>query len=841
MPTVQRPDDPRRPARRARPRPPRPRRLCLEPLEPRWTLAADLTANIVAELLEEAPEQMAGVPFYLARLRADGSFNDLNYRGNSDASARDIMEHGQRLEVLALAWRWNDPGNPYANSTVLRGQIVKGFEYLAQRAGSIAAPNWWWQAVGVPSGIAEGLLLMRSELAASVRNQILGKYFGSVWQPWKMDGANLAYQAPPALIDGLLRGDSGRVRSVVSELSRELAAYSGEGIQRDLAFLQHRLSNKYNYYSGSYGLVFASQTARVMRWVSGTPYAFAPAAIDHQTRFVLDGLAWLTRGDALDLPSQGRSITRPGSITTAPWVLYQTYRDLVPLGRRTEELVAAMSRYETGITPENALRGFKVFWTADAAVWQRPGMMATVKLLSSRTLRPETAAGENTRGFFLGDGFTMLVQDGDEFGRRGQTEVIPVWNWQRLPGTTVAQTGSIPYYDMFKTAQHSTGQSDLVGGVSDGRYGLAAMEYRRSGVSVQARKAWFFFDNELVALGADIRDPAGNASVFTTLNQVLLDGPVTLKDAAGTQTLRMGSLTLRGPAWVEHDRLGYVNLDPAGSLTVQASLQTGGGVALPVFSAWVDHGVRPAGASYAYAVVPQATHEQLDAFLSDPPVAILANTAAVQAVAHRALGQTQIVFYAPGSVRLLDGTLVRVTQPASLIVAQQGSTLQISAADPRQAATSLTVEISLPLAGNQARWIASQQVTQIVLPLPSGAYRGASVTQTFQRLDQVPAPLAVVPRYGADGEHGPRLAAPALAVRGRATDLSSVILPTANAAAAGPESIPRVIAAPSALTPPLASAARRGASRVSQATLWDALAVDAAMHWWAEASEVPLP
>lgn len=467
--------------------------------------------------------------------------------------------------------------------------------------------------------------------------------------------------------------------------------------------------------------------------------------------------------------------------------------------------------------------------------------MATVKLFSSRTLRPETAAGENRQGFFLGDGFMMLVQDGDEFGRRGQSEVIPVWNWQRLPGTTIAQTGIVPYYDMFRTAQHSIGQSDLVGGVSDGRYGLVAMDYRRSGVSVQARKAWFFFDDELVALGADIRDPTGTAPVFTTLNQVLQDGPVTVRDASGTRTLSLGSLTTSGPAWIEHDAMGYVSLDPAMPLAAQARWQTGGGLALPVFSAWVDHGVRPAGASYAYAVVPQATHERLDAFLADSPVVVLANTAAVQAVAHRHLGQTQIVFYTSGSVRLLDGTHLAVSQPASLIVHEQGSTLRISAADPRQQATSLTVDLSIPLVGNQARWIATRQATQILLPLPGGAYRGSSATQTFQRLDLAGLPAEGLPPAIADGEHGPRLTSlPPLGGRTLSAGPNPRSLLASRAVAAAPGAVAVPPAAPSPRTAPPSSIAQPATIRSSAAATWDPAAVDAALDWWVDGSQ-PAP
>src|SRR5262249_43162678 len=163
-------------------------------------------------------------------------------------------------------------------------------------------------------------------------------YFGSDWQPTKLDGANLAYQAPMAMIDGLLRGNTNKIRDVVNKVSTELFRYSGEGINRDLSFYQHKAGNKYDYYSGSYGLVFARDISRVMRWAGGTQYAFATYAVDQEVHFVVDGLAWLTRGDALDIPSQGRSISRPGWPTSAPYILRNAMADLVPLGRRTDDL-----------------------------------------------------------------------------------------------------------------------------------------------------------------------------------------------------------------------------------------------------------------------------------------------------------------------------------------------------------------------------------------------------------------------------------------------------------------------------------------------------------------------
>jgi len=70
------------------------------------------------------------------------------------------------------------------------------------------------------------------------------------------------------------------------------------------------------------------------------------------------------------------------------------------------------------------------------------------------------------------------------------------------------------------------------GRVSDGTYGATAFKYQRYHVSAQ--KAWFFFDNEYVALGSNIDAPSATASgCYVASNQCLLNGAVTYKTTAG--------------------------------------------------------------------------------------------------------------------------------------------------------------------------------------------------------------------------------------------------------------------------------------------------------------------
>ncbi|HZN32886.1 MAG TPA: polysaccharide lyase family 8 super-sandwich domain-containing protein [Pirellulaceae bacterium] len=722
----------------------------METLETRAVPTSGLLySNMAQEIMEQAPKLHPGTAYYLQFMRSDGSFRDLNYSGKSDASAGDLQGHGKRLETLTLSLKWNDPSNPYYNSPWLQSQILKGWNYVAYKGGSVNAPNWWWKAIGVPQGMAQGLILMRDEMSPAVRSQVLKKYFGSVWSPSKYDGANVTSQAPLAMIDGLLRGNTSRIREVVNRVSAELNAYGGEGIQRDLSFQQHRLNGKLNYYSGHYGLLLAKDSAQIMRWTGGTDFAFGGAAIHQELRFLLDHLQWLTRGDTFDVASMGRIATSHSALSNAAGTLNDALVDMLTLGSRTDELTSAIERYTLGSSDANSLSGSKALWRSDGMAWQRPNMLATLRMLSNRTLRPETAAGQNARGFFEGDGFTLLVQDGDELGGSGESSILPVWDWQRLPGTTVQHNGWIPNLDMFKTSTNSTGGSNLVGSASDGNYGVALMDYRRGGVSLTARKSWFFFDDEIVALGSDIDDAQASAPVFTSLNQVLLDGPVTVQDAAGRRTFELGgSASLSGGAWIHHDDLGYVVLDASSRTTVQAQMQWGGGLSLPVFSAWVDHGARPQNQTYAYAVVPGVSPDELDAYTGQLPIQILNNTPTIQAVRHLGLNQTQIAFYSAGATMIDDTTWIAVSQPALVIVRQVGDDLVITASDPRQQATSLTIDVNRQLIGPGAKWQPDAQTTRITMALPALPYQGASATATYFGLpaDPIdePAPVNAV-------------------------------------------------------------------------------------------------
>ena len=169
-----------------------------------------------------------------------------------------------------------------------------------------------------------------------------------------------------------------------------------------------------------------------------------------------------------------------------------------------------------------------------------------------------------------------------------------------------------------------------------------------------ANKAWFYFDNEFVCMGAGIVCPTGNP-VLTSVNQCLLAGNVAASDRA--QPLAPGEYALDGVRWVEHDSVTYAF--PASTpVRVKVGPQTGSwseispGSPAPitrdVFSLWIDHGKNPDGGSYEYTVLPGC--KGADAQKELGHVEVLSNTPALQAVRHNLLNLLEAAFRQPAKL-----------------------------------------------------------------------------------------------------------------------------------------------------------------------------------------------
>ncbi|MCG3148661.1 MAG: Chondroitinase-AC [Verrucomicrobiae bacterium] len=307
--------------------------------------------------------------------------------------------------------------------------------------------------------------------------------------------------------------------------------------------------------------------------------------------------------------------------------------------------------------------GQRHFWRSDYTVHRSSNYFVSVKMCSDRVIGTESLNRENLQGLHLADGATFVY-------------------------------------------------------VTDGQSGLSVLDYARD--SVTGRKSWFFLDNAVVCLGAGFQS-AGDAPLVTTVNQSLLDGPVTLETGNTVTNPPAGLREFAQVRWAHHAGIGYV-FPAAPAVTVSSQSQTGdwssvcpnraqGAVTKDVFALWLDHGQNPAAAHYAYLLLPARTPEQTAAFARQPTVEILRNDRQQQAVRSKDRQRLLVAFYEPGEIEGVTGSA-----PCLLLLRQTPTGPQVTVADPTQKLSRLQVTIAgKPLA----------------FALPTGDQAGSSVTQTW--------------------------------------------------------------------------------------------------------------
>jgi len=397
---------------------------------------------------------------------------------------------------------------------------------------------------------------------------------------------------------------------------------------------------------------------------------------------------------------------------------------------RRAEFEASARRLRGETAPGDApLIGNRHFWRADFMAHHREGFYASVRMTSNRLIQTEKVNDENQRGKHLADGVAYIYRTGEEYHG-----IFPVWDWQRIPGTTCEQQAQPP-----EVAPKALGERRFVGGVSDGLYGLAAEDFARDGLS--ARKAWFFLDREFVCLGASIACPTDNP-VLTSINQCLLKGPVTVSDGSRRETAASGQRVLEAPLWVYHDGVGYV-FPERRPIHLGNEPQTGSWweinrkypqeeVSQDVFSLWIDHGKRPADQGYCYVVAPAVPLDELDAYARSLPFAVLQNTTRLQAVWHGQAALAQAAFWEAGEVQIPGGMTLGVNRPCLLMLQNKGAQVQITVSNPENQPLEVDVEVNKRLKGEGCDWLPENGLTRVRFQLPSGMNAGQSLTRVFE-------------------------------------------------------------------------------------------------------------
>lgn len=662
--------------------------------------------------------------YYMSVLQENGSFPDINYTDRSQTNWKPLG-HIDRMKTLVLAYTMSN--SRYYGDQNIYNMIVKMLNYWYDT--NPTSTNWYNQQIACPQRIGVMLILMRSgnvQLPATLENKLIERMKSTGGRPDQSGsqgtGANKLDIAIHWIYRGCLTADASILTFASQQAYMPLDLTTDEGLQHDFTYHQH--GNQ--LYIGGYGHVIVDGISNLATYLVGTPYAISGTKLEQLSNFLRKSYLPVIRGRHFLYNVNGRSIAKSntlsqggfGTVVNRMIVLdpehEQTYRSAV-------ERLSGRQNAGYGLQPMNSH-----FWRSDYTVHQRPGFTMDVRMSSRYACRNENGNNENLKGYFLTDGATDIAVNGEEYA-----EIFPVWDWTRIPGTTTPVMSSIP-----KPAQWGNlGTSTFAGGVSDGVYGVTTylLNDNNYNINTTAKKAWFFFDDEVVCLGAGIKSSASQ-QINTTVNQSLLKGDVTV-NAGGTETtLDKGSRSYTNLLWVQHDNIGYY-FPKGGNITLGNQEQTGSwqsitsaasstAITKDVFKLWFNHGTAPSNANYSYFIVPGKTLSEMRNY-SPANIEILANTDSVQVVRHKGLNIMGFVFYRAATYK--DNNISLRADKACTVLAKDinTSSVNIFIADPSRSQQVITLYAGFPGINNEKE-------LRCVLATHPNAYAGSSYHYVIQ-------------------------------------------------------------------------------------------------------------
>jgi len=652
---------------------------------------------------------------FASSLSTEGNWSDVDYTG-TDRAVWVTCDHLERVAIMARAARLARNAGHADEALVTKTLLALHWWIDKDYKNS----NWWWNEIHVPQLMGEiGNLLAPQippvDVAAMVTIMKRSDWEHGPKHTWS--GANLSDSAAIQIARGCIEDSDATVAQAFNRMYQEITVVTPpeQGIQPDDSFHQH--GNQ--LYNGGYGMGFAIVSVRLANLARETRFEIPADRMAILVNYLLDGEQWIMRGKLVDYSTLGRGLTRETKVLAVNRGSVESRRGLGgliavlasnPVPRQKElQTFAARLNGTPGAAEQS---GNRHFWYSDYMVHRRAGYSTSVKMLSKRMQNAELVNLEGKKSVHLSDGANYLYISGDEY-----TNVFVGWDWAHVPGTTAIQ-GTLDTGE--KNPIAVTGTTTFDGGVSDGTYGMAAMDLARG--SLTAKKAWFFFDTSYVALGAGIT-LAGDTThaVATDVNQALLNGAIVSNQARGSVAAGTQSYSAKGGLSVLHNHVGYI-FAPDSNVTLFSGPRTGiwsdigagpgTPVTVPVFDLWIDHGLAPKDAAYQYTVVPNATEEQLARLSKTAELVVLSNTANLQAVYSPGLKLAEVAFRQPGSLKTPLGE-IQADHSCLLLVRQTASGWLVTASNPENEALTLNLAVK----GHK-----------MAMQLPGGNLAGSSIS-----------------------------------------------------------------------------------------------------------------
>lgn len=751
----------------------------------------------MAQDAEDAMENMADIP-------ADGSHVDalwsdldleIKYVATSDASyTEDLNTAYTRLQAMATAYAAENC-RLYHNED-LKERILYALEWLYDNGYNEnynvekqLYGNWWHWEIGIPQALGSTVILMYEDLT----QEQIDKFYATLyrfnqdptvvykvqgWGTMEMTSANLMDTSLVAALRSAIGNTQDGIGAAVNALGTVTGFVTeGDGFYEDGSCIQH--SNL--AYTGGYGLTLLKGIERILLLSNDTAWQASADDLESVYTWIWEGYRPLFADGAMMDMVSGRSIARPShtELETGRGILEAIVllADGAPEDRKEQLLSFAKKQVLAGaenldtfysgmeassmiaakqlaaddsVDADDGTPYTKIFGSMDKATIHREGYTLGISMFSSRTGNFEYMNKENTKGWHISDGALFLYNgDAGQFSNNYWNTIDP----HRLPGITTDHTEGTNY----ESGLAYTSDKDYAGGSSvEDLYATIAMDFHGQNTDLTAKKAWFAFDDEVVALGTDISGITKDTETIIENKQIRDDGSNALVvDGEETQA-ELGESSAAGVeyAWIEGnsgtDSIGYYfpegeDLEIKREARIGSFQDINGAVAdgaagsedvtRDYLSLAVSHGdgTEEGAEDYAYVLLPGRTEEETAEYASGSEIEIISNTAEVQAAADRSSGASGYQFWTAASA----GN-VSADQASSVTMKEEDGTLKLGISDPSQTQDSVTIHVSgyknlQYVDGDQEAVVnATEDGVDITVDTSAGAGKTYELTLTYE-------------------------------------------------------------------------------------------------------------
>jgi len=679
-----------------------------------------------------------------------------------DASAFDASSELTlvflRLGVMGKAYRTKG-GELYGNKELgddTLGGILWMIEHRYRIDGQTYG-NWWNWQIGAPLRLINCVVLMRDRMTEEQRQKCVDIMRVYVPESAPRPGyGNAMWNMFIRLMIGTLGKDDAYVRKVIDGMDSVWFNYTTarDGFHPDGSYIMHGA----HPYTGSYGVSAIECAAKLAYLVNGTKYDISQASKSMAVRWlnnafapvIYNGLMMdMTRGRSMSRESEGdhmighvvvrsmylftlivpESDARPIQELVKYWITAATHR-CIYYGRDVlnnnnyvffiDRLKRLMNNTDVRVAEKPVFH--KQFPAMTRIVHSMPDFTFGISMYNHIVQNFTSINGENPRGWNMAAGMTYLYNgDMGQFSDDFWSTIDPY----RLPGTTVHQNS--------ETRVHTINGDSWVGGTSiDDLYGIAGMYLKPIGQTLGARKSWFMFDNEIVALGSGINS-SDNTIVETIIENRKLkpDNSNTFTVDGNVVSASTPASVLSNPTWAHlsgndaNSDIGYyfpadsnvqfLRGERSGnwrSINLNTFLASDRVLKANYLTLFFDHGANPSGASYSYVILPNKSVEQVKHYSANPDVIILENSSEAQGVHEKNLRITGVNFW-NDAVKTVGP--ITSNRRASVMIRETDTEVFVSVSDPTQRDGVITIQIGL----NALEYLAKDENINIVQLSPA--------------------------------------------------------------------------------------------------------------------------